>query len=306
MTARGRRTEPSAVRARGDGLAPASALGPARAASAGTSRAASAGTSRAATPAAPGAAGTTGGVRAVARAAAILKSFSRERPELALSDVAAQAGLDKGTTRRLLVTLRDAGFIRQDAATQHYSLGHALLKLADGVPRSSLREACLPILQRVARETGTTAFLSVVHDDAAFCVERVHGNQPIQVNWWAPGQYLPLNCGAGPRLLLAFLPPADLERLAARPLQALTPRSQTKWPALRRHLATIRARGWERTADDVAVGLAALAVPVRDAQGTVVAAMSIGGLTHHVTGSGQPALLACLREAAAELAQRTA
>jgi DNA-binding IclR family transcriptional regulator len=194
--------------------------------------------------------------------------------------------------------------IQQDLATQRYSLGLELLKLADAVPRSTMRQACLPILQRLARETGTTAFLSVVHDDAAFCIERVHGNQPIQVNWWAPGQYLPLNCGAGPRLLLAYLAHDQIDRLARQPLQALTPRSETSWTSLRRHLSRIQVRGWERTADDVAVGLAALAVPVRSRSGAVTAAMSIGALTHQVTGPRQAELLQRLQQAASELAQR--
>jgi DNA-binding IclR family transcriptional regulator len=246
----------------------------------------------------------TQGVRAVARAAAILKCFSRAEPELALADIAHRARLDKGTARRLLVTLRDAGLIRQDPGTQRYCLGIEVLRLADGVPRPTLHDASLPVLQRLARDTGTTAFLSIVDDGAAFCVERVHGNQPIQVNWWAPGQHLPLNCGAGPRLLLAHLPGAELERLAARPLPALTPKSETDWAVLEPHLAEIRARGWERTVDDVAVGLSALAVPVQDSGGAVIAAISLGGLTHHITGPREPELLDALRAAAAELAQR--
>jgi len=244
------------------------------------------------------------GVRAVARAAAILKCFSRAAPELALAEVAAQARLDKGTTRRLLVTLRNVGFIRQDPVSHLYSLGVGLLQVADGVPRSSLREAGLPVLQELARATGTTVFLSVLRDDGALCVERVHGTQPIQVNWWSPGQKLPLNCGAAPRTLLAHAPPEVLEATLARPLAPVTPKSQTDAPALRRALARIRSRGWERAVDDVAVGLAALAVPVRDARGAVIAAISLGGLTPHVTGREQPGLLARLRQAATELGQR--
>jgi len=244
------------------------------------------------------------GVRAVVRAAAILKCFSRAAPELALAEVAAQARLDKGTTRRLLVTLRDVGFIRQDPVSHLYSLGVGLLRVADAVPRSSLREAGLPVLNELARATGTTVFLSVLREDGALCIERVHGTQPIQVNWWSPGQKLPLNCGAAPRTLLAFAPPEVLEAVLAQPLQPVTEKSQTDAAALRRALARIRQRGWERASDDVAVGLAALAVPVQDAGGAVLAAISLGGLTPHVTGPRQPELLARLRQAALELGQR--
>lgn len=250
------------------------------------------------------ASGQATGVRAVARAATILKCFSRAAPELALAEVAAKARLDKGTTRRLLVTLRDVGFIRQDPVSHLYSLGVGLLQVADAVPRYSLREAALPLLNELARATGTTVFLSVLREDGALCVERVHGTQPIQVNWWSPGQKLPLNCGAAPRTLLAFAPPEMLEAVLAQPLPPVTEKSLTDPTSLRRALARIRQRDWERATDDVAVGLAALAVPVRNTSGAVIAAISLGGLTPHVTGRQQPELLARLRQSALELGQQ--
>ena len=70
------------------------------------------------------------------------------------------------------------------------------------------------------------------------------------------------------------------------PLAALPPKSQTSPAALRRELAAIRRRGWELAVDDIALGLAAVGVPVRSARSDVVAALSIAGRTPHLATRG--------------------
>lgn len=67
---------------------------------------------------------------------------------------------------------------------------------------------------------------------------------------------------------------------------------------LRRQIARIRERGWEFTVDDVAAGLSALAVPVLDGDGTLVCALSMGGLTSPMPCRGQPLYLRRLQTAA--------
>lgn len=240
-------------------------------------------------------------VRAVSRAVAVLRAFTAERPQLSLAEAAQAAQLDKGTTRRLLLTLIDEGLIRQDPASQRYGLTLGILPIAAAVPTGGLREEARPVMAKLAQDCGVTAFLSVAGQQGALCLERVHGSDPVHVRWWGVGQHMPWNCGAGPRLLLAFM---GEEKLAAalRHMQALTPHSETNAARLRRHLPLVRTRGWEATVDDVAVGLSAVAVPVRNHSGDVIAALSLGGLSHLVLDeSGAPRELARLIVAAAEI-----
>src|SRR5262245_2069411 len=113
-------------------------------------------------------------VRAVSRALAILKSFEA-KPLQELKEVAEQSRLDKATARRLLLTLMGEGFVVQDQATQIYSLGQALRRLAGSVPgHADLRRIAAPILDQLARELRMTAFLSVFRDGAAICIDRFH------------------------------------------------------------------------------------------------------------------------------------
>lgn len=244
------------------------------------------------------------GVRAVTRALAILNAFAG-RGFMTLGEIAEATALDKATARRLLLTLIGGRFVVQDGATQRYGLGGAIRALsASVVEHFDLRATAAPVLAEIAAELHTTMFISVYRDGAAVCLDRIHDIHGMEVRWWAVGGTLPLNCGGAPKLLLAFQPPAEIDRALAQPLSHLTPKSITDPRALRRQLAQIRERGFEFAVDDVAVGLSALAVPVLDGDGTIICALSMGGLTPQMVHRGQPRHLKRLRAAAAAVRER--
>jgi IclR family transcriptional regulator, KDG regulon repressor len=251
-------------------------------------------------------AGTTGSdlnVRAVVRAAAILDSFLTAQTQ-SLAEVTQATKLDKGTTRRLLLTLMTTGLIRFDTSTQRYSLGRQILNLATSVVDTfDVRTVAAPVLKRLSDRLQTTAFLSVYQDGQAFCIDRVHALSGMEVRWWNVGSALPPNCGAAPKVLLAHQSPMEIERILSRPLEAITPKSETDPAKLREHLAVIRKRGWELAVDDVAVGLAALAAPCLSPTGETIASVSIGGLTPQMVNRGKPVHLDCVLDAAAEIAR---
>ncbi|GAB5469062.1 MAG: IclR family transcriptional regulator [Rhodospirillales bacterium] len=251
-------------------------------------------------------------VRAVSRAIAIMRAFTPEQPRLSLSAVAGSAKLDAGTTRRILVTLRDEGIVEQDAKSGHYALTVQALRFASAVPDGqSLKDIAEDLLRDLADVAGATAFLSVARGDEAVCLARFHGESPVEVRWWAVGLGRPFNCGAAPRLLLANLPEAERERLLARPLAAITEKSITDPARLRVELAKIRETGWSFARDDVAVGLSAVAAPLRDSRGDLVAAVSLGGLTPQILGAegtaeSEPRALGPLLDYCQRLSERLA
>ena len=241
-------------------------------------------------------------VRAVQRALAVLRAFEGRQPQ-SLAEITAATGLDKGTTRRLLLTLLAEGFVAHDPAAQRYRLGHAVRSLAD---RLDLRTAAVPVLSDLAADLHITAFLSVFEDGQAVCLERVHDMKGMEVRWWTVGGSLPVNCGGAPKLLLAHQSPAEIDRVLASPLAALTPRSLVDTGAIRASLDAIRTRGWELAIDDVVVGLTALAVPIRSPAGDLVCAVSIAGLTPQMVEDGRPVHLGRLQDAARIITSRIA
>ena len=114
---------------------------------------------------------------------------------------------------------------------------------------------------------------------------------------------MPLNCGAGPRVILSYLNKADRQKYLSGKLTALTDNSQTDRKAILNELDDIRERGWAMTRDDVADGLSAIAVPLNNSRGELVAAISAGGLTPYITGPKQPALLNSMKAAADKMAR---
>jgi DNA-binding IclR family transcriptional regulator len=243
-----------------------------------------------------------GAVRSVRRALAILRAFRLADGSLPLGEVARRAGLDKATTRRLLMTLMQERLIEQNAETKSYALGLGVLELAAGLqPCNDLRQRAQPILAAIAEATGATVFLGVAHDDAAICIGRVDGSEAIQVRSWSIGGRLPLHCGAAPRVLMAWRPEAELRRLLARPLEALTPFSPREPGLLAEILARIRERGWELAIDDVVEGISGLGVPVRDGGGRVIAAVSISGLHRRIHDNERPRHLEIVQAKVREL-----
>ncbi len=237
----------------------------------------------------------TNTVRAVARAIAVLRAFE-DGSRLELRDIAAKAGLDRGTTRRLLMTLMTDGLVVQYENTGQYSLGPALRRLAGYVVDVDLRQIFAPHLEKLAVDLGTTAFLSVYRDHSAVCLERYHDLHGLDVRWWGVGGVLPTNCGAAPKVLLAFQSLQEVEQMLAARLSALTSKSIIDRDVLRRRLTLIRKRGWELAVDDVAIGLSALAVPVLDERNNLLGAISIAGLTPQMVLRGKPVHLDRLLE----------
>lgn len=249
-------------------------------------------------------------VRSVSRAVAIIRAFTPEQSHLKLTEIAHKAQLDAGTARRLLVTLRDDGVIGQEKRSGRYFLTMQILRWAAAVPDSkSLLDIAEPHLSVLAKRIGTTVFLSVMSDNKAVCLARYQGSSAVQVRWWSVGGTLPLNCGAAPRLLWAFQREDMRERTLGEPFIALTPSSLIDPGEMRVLLSRIRKNGWCYTEDDVVEGLSALAAPLRDAQGRVVAAVSLGGLRPTIEnpeGKTPPPrvfseLLSCCRDVSQEL-----
>jgi len=243
-----------------------------------------------------------GAVRSVRRALSILRAFRLADRALPLGEIARRTSLDKATARRLLMTLMREGLVEQNAETKSYALGLGVLELGAGLqPCADLRQRAQPVLAAIAEATGVAAFLGVVHDDAALCIGRVDGGRAIQVRNWSIGGRLPLHCGAGPRVLMAWQPEAEVQRLLARPLEAMTPLTPVEPGRLAEILTRIRERGWELAIDDIVEGISGLGLPVRDGEGAVIAAVSISGLHRDIRDGDRPRHLDILQSKVRDL-----
>jgi DNA-binding IclR family transcriptional regulator len=147
-----------------------------------------------------------------------------------------------------------------------------------------LAELAEPAMRRLAAESGETVNLMVRTAGGAEAIAQVDGRHVLGVSNWI-GREVPDHCSAAGKVFLAFgastLPSGELERA--------TNRTITDRPLLERELETVRRQGFATIVDELELGLAAVAAPVRDAEG-VVAALSVAGPTARL-GAARLALM---------------
>jgi DNA-binding IclR family transcriptional regulator len=230
------------------------------------------------------------------RVLAVLGAFDAGHPRLTLSEVARRAGMPVATTARLLGELV-AGEALVRRADGRYEVGRRLWQLGLVAPvHQELREVALPLMHDLHAATGDVVHLAVREGTAALYVERMVGTSSVPV-LSRMGARLPLHATGVGKVLLAEAP-ADLLQAVLADLTRITGHTIVEPGRLLRELAEVRRRGYARTSEEMTLGSASLAVPVRPRPGPPIAALGM------VTPAAHPRvarLLPALQVAAAAL-----
>jgi DNA-binding IclR family transcriptional regulator len=243
-------------------------------------------------------------VRSVDRAAALLLALGDSHGEAGVTELARRLGLHKSTASRLLATLQRRGLVEQDDETGKYRLGLVVIRLAEKAERTlDLRGIAMPELERLARLTHETTGLGVLEGDALLTVAQADGPNLIAVGDWT-GRPSPLHGVAAGKVLMASLAEREVLRIVRRGLVAHTERTLVELEPLLEELARIRRRGYATALGEYEIGLNAVAAPVQDARGNVVAAVNVWGPAFRLTPRRIPELATQARQAAAAISVR--
>jgi IclR family acetate operon transcriptional repressor len=217
-------------------------------------------------------------VQSLSRAIAILRVFTPDTPELGVTDISRQVGLHKSTTFRLLSTLAAEGLIVQNPESGRYRLGMGLIALAGRVAiHIDLRRTARRHMRQLADRLGGTVNIAVQDRGESFNLEQSVPRGYLVVNYGWVGRRTPLHATSTGKILLAWLPPDEFDGLLPAELASYTPQTIISHSDLWDDLAAVRERGYAIGHEEYEVGLNAVAAPVRDAAGDVVAALSISG-----------------------------
>jgi IclR family transcriptional regulator, pca regulon regulatory protein len=213
-------------------------------------------------------------VQSLERGLAVIKAFGADSPELRLSDVARQTGLTRAAARRFLLTLVRLGYVRQDGTT--FSLRPRVLELGYAyLSALSLPEVAMPHMEALVAEVNESSSIAVLDDLDVVYVARVP-TQRIMTITIAVGTRLPAYATSMGRVLLANLDHFDLEeRLDRTELQRLTSKTVRDLSTLRELIDRAGEAGFAMVDQELEQGVRSAAVPIRDATGTVVAAMNV-------------------------------
>jgi DNA-binding IclR family transcriptional regulator len=217
-------------------------------------------------------------VRAVERALDVLLCF-RSGGEWGLTELAQRVGLHKSTVHRLLATLEEKGFVARDETTDKYRLGLSMLELSAHLTASDDPSAVLlGEMEKLRDRLGETVSLYVRDGKERVRIQAVQSTQAIRRV--APvGARMPLFVGASSKVLLAYAEPAVREAVLADPA----------WPpsldreAFVRQLEEIAAAGYATSVEEREPGAAAVAAPIFNRAGKLVAALSVSGPSNRLT-----------------------
>jgi IclR family acetate operon transcriptional repressor len=239
--------------------------------------------------------------QAVGRALQVLELFSATARELALADVARQLGLAPPTALRLLRTLEEAGLLVRVESTERYRLGPKLLVLSGRILQHPVRELAAPYLRQLARDLGHTVGLASYDDGDVVYLDCVEAPTPIAISL-RPGGRMPAQCVASGRVLLAYLEPAEVERLAGLGFSPCSPGTTFSLDALRRDLGAIRRQGFAIDEGKWRRGLRATAAPILDSTGRAVAALSVVGFAGDLSSEDVRAMGSTVKQTADRIA----
>ncbi|WP_141958539.1 IclR family transcriptional regulator [Actinoallomurus bryophytorum] len=240
-----------------------------------------------------------GPVQSIERAAAILRLLARGSGRLGVSEIAGSLGLARGTAHGILRTLHGVGFVEQDEETGKYRLGAALLHLGTSyLDVNELRSRAINWADALAARSGEAVRIGTPLDGKVLVVHHVFRPddtlQTLDV-----GALLPAHATALGKVLLAY--DAGTAATLHGDLEPFTRRTNTVPRDLAKALARVRDMGWADEIEEMTVGEAGVAAPIRGQGGLVVGAMGIRGAIERICGPGgrpNPTLVTYVRDAA--------
>ena len=222
---------------------------------------------------------TGGSLQSVNRALTALELVA-DAGELGVSELGRQLGVHKATASRLAAVLAERGLLERDPLTERYRIGFGLVRLA-GAAMSGLD------LVRRARP---------ILDDVVY-VDQISGSRSIVTVSWV-GRRTPMHATSNGKVLLAFAEESDRDRVLAEPLETFTEHTIADPAALRHELDAVRTRGYAQALEELEEGLNAVAAPVRQADGRVIAALGVSGPAFRMHAVDVPRLGLLTAEAA--------
>lgn len=238
-------------------------------------------------------------VQSVDRALTVLEILA-SRGVAGVTEIAGELGVHKSTASRLVAVLESRGFVEQLADRGKYRLGFGVVRLAGALTvqrdlAHESRKAC----EALAADVGETVNVAILDGDRAINVSEVRGPAAVALRTWV-GQSTPLHATSSGKVLLALAGAQPL----TDPLERYTAHTLPDVAALERELDLVREQGWAATVEEYELGLNALAAPVHDHEGVVVAAVSVSGPSYRLAPEAFAQVVPRLLRATGEIGRR--
>jgi DNA-binding IclR family transcriptional regulator len=238
----------------------------------------------------------------IRRSIGVLDLLARKGP-LGVRAVAQQLRLPLGSVHRLLLDLAEEGVVERTVDGE-WELSFRLLEITGlQLDRIELPGLARPFAERIAETTGETVNVYAVSALACVCIDKVRGNERMQLDMRI-GTRGAIYLGGAGKAVLAYMNDAERDNVMSEPMPAVTAYTITDPDLLRAELERVRQRGYSIDSQEVVVGVYCVSMPVFDRLGRPVAALSITGPSVKQPGREIQPQVAMLAEACGHISKR--
>lgn len=213
-------------------------------------------------------------VQSLARGLAVLNAFNHDKPQMTLTQVAEHTHLSRAAARRLLLTLQHAGYVRADG--RHFLLSPKVLELGYCYLDSlNLTDLTQPLVEALSRQLNESCSLAVLDGHEIVYVVRVPVRRIMTVSLGV-GARLPAFCASLGRVLLSQLTAHELKAwLSSLKPEKFTSHTLLTKEKIRAAIELTAIQGYCYVDQELELGLCSIAVPVRNRQGRIIAALNV-------------------------------
>jgi len=230
-----------------------------------------------------------------------------ENAALSVTEISNQLVLPRSTTYKYLAVLRACRFVDYDQSLEKFKLGMKLFEFGNAIQsRFAIDRIAHPYMEELSNQLGETVGLTVLDGNDGVYVEKVEpeSNRPMVI-LLRKGIRFPLHAGAASKILLAHQPDEKIEAfLKTQKLVRYTEKTISEPDKLRREVRAIRKTGYAFSEEEIDVGVRALAVPIFDHQGKIVAGLVVFGPAQRIDDEKKEKILKATLECSQKISSR--
>lgn len=234
----------------------------------------------------------------------VLLEFERAQRDLGVTDLAQLCGLSKSQVSKILSALVDSGLVVQDPVTRTYHIGQRCYLLGSRfTTHDTLCQAATPVMRELLTTTGHSVRLSVPHGDQSLYLIGLEGPHFMDTGWHS-GSCVPMGASSAGRMMMAFMEPAERERLLSLPIPALTSDTICDRAQVEAMVLAARETGYVTQRNETSIGLGVISVPLFKADQKIIGALGAAFPAHFLQPQDEAALIQALHDAARSISQR--
>jgi IclR family KDG regulon transcriptional repressor len=212
----------------------------------------------------------------------VLFSFREDSKRLlTVQEISEIVTVPQSSVYRYISKLCEKGLLQIDPSSKKYKLGLMLFELGSiAYQQIGIGDVMLPFMKELYGETQESVFLTILDKDHVVCIEKIESNSMLRISV-ERGDVMPLHAGASAKILMAYLPEAEQDEIIRkRGLEKFTSHTITEPKRLKKHLKEICLKGYAFSNQKLQEGARAMAAPIRDISGHVIAGLCIAGPMH--------------------------